>query len=68
MGYVWTDSVTCKGGDELQILRTRGRILVAVRAELSTFLAKAVAERVLAYIRGANMKGRACASVSKLLK
>ena len=61
-------SATCKGGDELQISRARGRILVAIRTELSTSLAKAVAERVLAYIRGANMKGRACASVSMLLK
>jgi hypothetical protein len=61
-------SATCKGGDEHQISRTRGRILVAIRTEMSTSLAKAVAERVLAYVRGANMKGRSCVSVSMLLK
>jgi len=61
-------SAKCKGGDEQKILRMRGRILVTIRTELSTSLAKAVAERVQAYIRGANMKGRSCVSVSALLK
>ena len=61
-------SATCKGGDEHPILRTSGRILVATRTEMSTSLAKAVAERVLAYVRGANMRGRSCVSVSMLLK
>jgi hypothetical protein len=62
-----THSAACKGGSMGQIARRSGHISAAIRTELSTSLAKGVAQRVFAYVRGAYMKGRSSCPVSKLL-
>jgi hypothetical protein len=50
-----------------EIQRRRARVLVDIRSELSTTLARAQAERVFAYVRGAVLKGRHIRPVSALL-
>jgi hypothetical protein len=40
-----------------EIQRRRARVLVDIRSELSITLARAQAERVFAYVRGAVLKG-----------
>lgn len=60
-------SAQCKGGSMKEIQRRRARVLVDIRSELSVTLARALAERVFAYVRGAVLKGRHISPVSALL-
>jgi hypothetical protein len=53
-----THSAQCKGGSTAEIQRRYARVLVGIRSELSVTLARALAERVFAYVRGAVQKGR----------
>jgi hypothetical protein len=57
----------CRGGSERQIASRRPRILAAIRSRMSVTLASEIAERVLAYVRGAILKGRSVHPVSALL-
>ena len=50
-----------------QIARRKVAVAASIRVTLSTALARANAERVFAYVRGACMLGRTCAPVSNLL-
>jgi hypothetical protein len=48
-----THSAQCKGGSTAEIQCRYARVLVGIRSELSVTLARALAERVFAYVRGA---------------
>jgi hypothetical protein len=57
-------SAQCRGGTSKEIERRRARVLVDIRSELSVTLARALAERVIAYVRGAIQSGRCTRPIS----
>jgi hypothetical protein len=60
-------SAQCSGGSQEEIARRRAHTVVHIRSDLSVSLARELAERVFAYIRGAILKGRTVHPVSALL-
>ena len=60
-------SALCSGGGKADVLRKAGLAKRQILIELSISLARELAERVMAYTRGARMLGCVAAPVSKLL-
>jgi hypothetical protein len=60
-------SAQCSGGSQDEIARRRARLVVHIRSDLSITLARELAERIFAYVRGAVHEGRAVYPVSALL-
>ncbi|KAG5184569.1 hypothetical protein JKP88DRAFT_237538, partial [Tribonema minus] len=60
-------SALCSGGGKADVLRKAGLAKRQILIELSMSLARELAERVMAYTRGARMLGCVAAPVSKLL-
>jgi hypothetical protein len=58
---------TVSGGSAVRIRSRRGELLRRFMTELTYALVRANAERLLAYVRGACLAGRACHPVSSVL-
>jgi len=64
---VATHAAACAGGSSADICRRRAVVAGQIRSSLGVALARAQAERVMAYVRGAERHGRRALPVSSLL-
>ena len=60
-------SAACQGGSEDVVRRRCGIIRRSLALSISATIARAVGERILAYVRGCTQAGRALRPVSALL-